>query len=74
MSIVNLDGKMGRVVLCLLVASLSGCTGVVAPLAEPVTITFAHPSYEADYFDGLVQEFSETYPHITIELQACPRW
>ena len=57
------------VVACSLVFSLSGC-GVLAPAPEPVTITFSYSNYytNAKYLEGMVDEFSEQYPYITVEL------
>ena len=57
------------VVACSLVFSLSGC-GVIAPAPEPVTITFSYSNYytNAKQLEVLVDEFSEQYPYITVEL------
>jgi len=29
---------------------------------------FAHPGFDADYYEALVEEFNESYPYITVEL------
>jgi multiple sugar transport system substrate-binding protein len=55
--------------LLLLISAVSGCAKP-APPAEPVTISFAYPDLEAERYDALVTEFSEIYPHITIEHSA----
>lgn len=63
---------MGRsrqawVIVALLAVSLAGC-GSLSPTAEPVTIRFACPVYDRAYYEPLIQEFSATYPQITVEL------
>jgi multiple sugar transport system substrate-binding protein len=50
-----------------LVVTLSGCNA--APPPEPATITFAYRDLDTEYFEGVVHEFNEQYPHITIELR-----
>lgn len=63
--------RMGRLtwaLLCLLGACLSGCGPGTSP-PEAVTITFSHGGDEGDYYQALVQEFSQSHPHITVELQ-----
>jgi ABC-type glycerol-3-phosphate transport system substrate-binding protein len=54
--------------ICLLVVPFSGCRGGVIPTPEPVTIVFAHSGFDAEYYEALIQEFSENYPYITVEL------
>jgi ABC-type glycerol-3-phosphate transport system substrate-binding protein len=55
--------------LAVLAMPLCGCGRVAAPPpAEPVTISFAHPASATDFYRGLVQDFNEAYPHITVEL------
>ena len=63
-------GRSGLIyaVICLLVVPLSSCGGGAIPTPEPVTIVFAHPGLDAEYYEALVQEFSESYPYITVEL------
>jgi len=39
------------------------------PTPEPVTIVFAHSGSDADYYEALVQEFNERYPHLTVEIR-----
>jgi len=39
------------------------------PTPEPVTIVFAHSGSDAEYYEALVQEFNERYPHITVEIR-----
>jgi multiple sugar transport system substrate-binding protein len=55
-------------IVCLLVVSLSGCTEAT-PTPEPVTIVFAHPEVDTEYYEPLAQEFNESHFHITVELQ-----
>lgn len=57
------------VIVCpLLVPIFSGCAKAM-PTSEPVTITFAHPTSDADYYQALAQKFNESYPHVTVELR-----
>ena len=51
----------------LLAVLLLGCTQAT-PTPEPVTIALAHPDYQTEYFKSMVNEFSEIYPYITVEL------
>jgi len=60
------------VVLGLLAGLLAGCSRV-APPPEPVTISFAHPRPDEAFYQELVRQFNERYPHITIELHPT-RW
>jgi multiple sugar transport system substrate-binding protein len=62
----NRPCRVGAIV-ALLAASLTGC-GVMAPTVEPATIRFAYPHSDQAYYEPLVQEFSATYPQITVEL------
>jgi multiple sugar transport system substrate-binding protein len=67
-----LHTKIGRsgltyAAVCLLVVPLSGCGGGAIPTPEPVTIVFAHPDLDAEYYEALVQEFSESHSYITVE-------
>jgi len=73
MSFDNLQARVGRLgltctIICLLVIPLSGCSGGAISTPEPVTIVFAHLGFDADYYEALVEEFSESYPYITVEL------
>jgi ABC-type glycerol-3-phosphate transport system substrate-binding protein len=52
----------------LLVIPLSGCEAA-APPPEPVTITFAYWASDTARIEAVVQEFSEQYPHITVDLR-----
>jgi multiple sugar transport system substrate-binding protein len=52
--------------LTLFVPVVSGCTEAMTP-AEPVTITFAYDG-SIELYESLVQEFNQSYPHITVEL------
>jgi len=54
-------------VLCLVLALLAGCKGA-APTPEPVTIRFAHPSFDLAYYQPLAREFNRKNPYITVEL------
>lgn len=51
---------------------LTGCCQSLpaAPTPEPVTITFACPFYDAGHYQALADEFSETNPYVTVELQS----
>ena len=62
-------GNLGMmcVAACLLVTPLCGCNGVTPP-PEPVTITFVHMYFEEDPYERLVEKFSESHPHIIVEL------
>jgi len=68
------DSKIHRAMIevgllfCLLAVTLLGCTEAT-PTPEPVTITLADPDSRTEYFKALVNEFSELYPHITVELR-----
>jgi multiple sugar transport system substrate-binding protein len=63
-------GRLGLAcaVIFLLLAHLSGCGGAV-PTPESVTIAFVYPEADADHYEPLVQEFSERYPYIALELR-----
>lgn len=70
----NMRARVGRsgliyAVICLLIVPLSSCSGGAIPTPEPLTIVFAHPGSDADYYEPLVQEFNERYPHTTVELR-----
>jgi len=54
--------------ICILTLAISGCTEAT-PTPDTVTITLAHPDYRTEYLKSIVSEFSETYPHITVELR-----
>lgn len=61
--------------VCLPVFVLSGCHGgEVEPTAEPITITFIHPSFDAEFYQALANEFTATHPQITVELVPVRRW
>jgi multiple sugar transport system substrate-binding protein len=66
------DGGMRWVYnpLCLILAlACSGCA-TAAPTPEPVTIGFAHPDVDVDFYQAMVDEFGVSHPHITVELHA----
>jgi multiple sugar transport system substrate-binding protein len=50
---------------------LSGCATATPP-PEPVTITFTYFEFDAAFYEPLVEEFNEQYPHITVELRPVP--
>lgn len=55
---------------CLLVVPVfSGCAQAT-PTPEPVTITFVHPDFDAEYYQVLVDEFNKSYPYITVEIRS----
>jgi multiple sugar transport system substrate-binding protein len=60
---------------CLLAFVLSGCQGGgVESAVEPTTITFIHPSFDAEFYQALANEFTATYPQITVKLVSVRRW
>jgi ABC-type glycerol-3-phosphate transport system substrate-binding protein len=60
--------KIALVTFLILIALLTSCARAT-PTPEPVTIAFAHPNYDTDYYRQLVAEFNQEYPHITIDLE-----
>ena len=60
-----------RSVIMVLVSGvlLSGCIEAV-PMSEPVTIRFMFLDIDRDYYEGLLPQFQEQYPGITVELDA----
>jgi multiple sugar transport system substrate-binding protein len=58
-------------VLSLLALTLAGCVRAT-PTPEPAIITFAYPTPDTEHYQQLLAEFSERYPHITVELQPKP--
>ena len=76
MSFRGLQRRVARLVLtlagvCLAITPLAGCSGIT-PTPEPVTIAFAHPDIDTDYYEPLVRAFNERFPHITVEPQPRP--
>ncbi len=61
--------KLGLLLVCVVLLSLSGCAKVM-PTPEPVTLRFFHAPGDTAYYETLAQEFHEQYPHITVELSA----
>jgi multiple sugar transport system substrate-binding protein len=55
-------------ILSLAVIPLAGCARGT-PTPEPVTITFAHPDSDTQYYQQLLAAFEEQYPYITVELR-----
>jgi len=73
MSFNDLDARIERLglmcmVVCPLVILLSGCGGSALP-PEPVAITFAYWVSDTACVDAVVQEFSEQFPYITVDLR-----
>ena len=64
----NLLRRAWLLLLLLILPIVSACTEA-APPAEPVTITFAYDG-PAEYYEQLIAEFNEIYPHITVEMAA----
>jgi ABC-type glycerol-3-phosphate transport system substrate-binding protein len=60
--------RTAAVLTAILVLSLVGCVRAT-PTPVPVTISFAHPNYDTDHYQQLVERFNETYPYITVDLQ-----
>lgn len=54
-------------VACLIVALLAGCAQPTSS-PEPITITFAYPEVDADYYAEAARRFHEQHPDITVEL------
>jgi multiple sugar transport system substrate-binding protein len=59
-------------ILWLLVIAMAGCVRGT-PTPEPVTISFAHPNFDTEHYQRLLERFNEHYPHITVELRP-KRW
>lgn len=57
-----------RLLCSLLAVALSGCAEAT-PTPDTVTITLAHPAFRSEHFKSMVNEFSEIYPHIIVELR-----
>lgn len=53
---------------CVLALFLPGCVRAT-PTPEPVTITFAHPRQQTEYYQQLVATFNQSHPYITVELR-----
>jgi ABC-type glycerol-3-phosphate transport system substrate-binding protein len=49
-------------------AVLTGCIRST-PTPEPVTISFAYPNQDTEYYRQLVADFNQEYPHITVDLR-----
>jgi multiple sugar transport system substrate-binding protein len=45
---------------------------VSKPTPEPVIIVFAHHPYDTEYYAGLIEEFNQLYPYITIQQYTRP--
>jgi multiple sugar transport system substrate-binding protein len=64
--------------ICLFATLLSGCdedtptpgtpASEAPAVSESVEITFAHRDFDTEYFEALVEQFSDLYPNITINL------
>ena len=63
-------GHLGPIcaIICLLLGLHAGCARAT-PTPEPATITFAHADFDTEYYQKLLQEFNESYSHITVELR-----
>jgi ABC-type glycerol-3-phosphate transport system substrate-binding protein len=59
-------------IMSLVVLSQAGCVRAT-PTPEPAIITFAYPTPDTEFYQQLLVEFGERYPHITVELQP-KRW
>jgi len=56
------------VLTCL--AALLGCGKTApTPTPDPVTISFAHPVKDGEFYGDALSAFSDEYPHITVQLQ-----
>jgi len=69
----RLRKSVQSVLLALLVASLTGCAGLLAsptPTPEPITLRFAYPLEEkGEAYEKLAGEFHDAHPNITVEVQ-----
>lgn len=63
--------RLASVGICLILVLLAGCAKPTPP-PEPVAILFAHPEWYGEYFEALIDEFRESSPHITVELNPIP--
>jgi len=63
--LVGFDCGLGFIVL---MAAGCGQLAPFGPTPEPVTLTFSYPGGEQDFFEAVIQEFNQEYPHITINL------
>jgi multiple sugar transport system substrate-binding protein len=52
---------------------LTGCALRGTPTPEPARIAFAFPDVDSEYYQGLLGEFNELYPYVTVELRP-KRW
>jgi multiple sugar transport system substrate-binding protein len=59
-------------VVAALVVLFAGCVKAT-PTPEPVSISFAHPSFDRDIYEQYAQSFNAEHPHITVELRP-RRW
>ena len=53
--------------IMLLFISISSCK-TEEPPPKPVTISFVHQDYEAEYYEPLAEKFMQTFPEITVEM------
>ncbi|MBN1643063.1 MAG: sugar ABC transporter substrate-binding protein [Anaerolineae bacterium] len=58
-----------RLALVLLIAVVAAGCIQSTPTPVPVTISFAHPNYDTEYYQQLLVQFNELYPYITVELR-----
>lgn len=66
----RLCDRLSRVLLCVVFSLLvSGCIEA-APATEPVAIKFMFLEIDQGYYEALLPQFEEQYPHITVELDA----
>ncbi len=59
---------MSLAMLVTIVGPAAGCARGT-PTPEPVTISFAFPRFDGEYYQKMVARFNEEYPYITVELR-----
>ncbi|MEA3346388.1 MAG: sugar ABC transporter substrate-binding protein [Chloroflexota bacterium] len=69
----RLSNFLQAMLSALLLVSITGCAGLLAPSAptpEPITLQFAYPLAEkGEAYEKLAAEFHEAHPNITVEVQ-----
>lgn len=59
-----------RIICLMIVLAVTGVGCVkTTPTPEPVTISFAFPIWNGEYYQRMLAKFTEVYPYITVNLQ-----